>query len=133
MIRKENLTIVFAAMVIVAAGAYGQADYSIPWHSIDSGGGTSTGGPYTLVGVIGQPDAGNVMSGGDFTFNGGFLAGNFGCVVNLTDLAIFCEQWLAVGTGLTADFDTDLNVDIVDFSAFAAWWYYSCPGDWPLK
>jgi hypothetical protein len=45
--------------------------YSIDWHTIDGGGGTSTGGVYTVSGTIGQPDAG-AMSGGNFTSHGGF-------------------------------------------------------------
>jgi hypothetical protein len=49
--------------------AWGQ--YSIDWSSIDGGGGTSTGGIYTVSGTIGQPDAGT-MSGGNYTLNGGF-------------------------------------------------------------
>ena len=47
------------------------ADYSIDWFTIDGGGGTSTNGQYSLSGTIGQPDAG-VMSGGNFTLQGGF-------------------------------------------------------------
>ena len=50
-------------------GAWGQ--YSIDWHTIDDGGGTSTNGLYSITGTIGQPDAG-VMSGGNFTLQGGF-------------------------------------------------------------
>lgn len=45
--------------------------YSIDWFTIDGGGGTSTGGVYSLSGTIGQPDAGR-MSGGNFTLDGGF-------------------------------------------------------------
>ena len=41
--------------------AWGQS-YSIDWSTIDGGGGTSTGGVYTVSGTIGQPDAGT-MSG----------------------------------------------------------------------
>ena len=48
-----------------------QAQYTIDWWTIDGGGGTSTNGPYSLTGTIGQPDAG-VMSGGGFTLVGGF-------------------------------------------------------------
>ena len=33
------------------------AQYRIDWHTIDGGGGTSTGGVYSLTGTIGQPDA----------------------------------------------------------------------------
>lgn len=38
---------------------------------MDGGGGTSTGGVYSVSGTIGQPDAGT-MSGGQFTSVGGF-------------------------------------------------------------
>jgi hypothetical protein len=48
-----------------------QAQYSIDWSTIDGGGGTSTGGVYTVSGTIGQSDAG-AMSGGDYSLNGGF-------------------------------------------------------------
>ena len=47
------------------------AQYSIDWSTIDGGGGTSTGGVYSVSGTIGQPDAG-AMSGGNFTLQGGF-------------------------------------------------------------
>jgi hypothetical protein len=45
--------------------------YTIDWHTIDGGGGTSTGGVYSVSGTIGQPDAG-AMSGGNFSVTGGF-------------------------------------------------------------
>lgn len=50
------------------------ARYAIAWHTIDGGGGTSTGGVYTVTGTIGQPDAGGPMSGGNFSLTGGFWA-----------------------------------------------------------
>jgi len=31
--------------------------YAIDWFTIDGGGGTSTGGAYTVSGTVGQPDA----------------------------------------------------------------------------
>jgi hypothetical protein len=46
-------------------------NYSIDWYKIAGGGGTSTGGVYTLNGTIGQPDTGT-MIGGNFTLIGGF-------------------------------------------------------------
>ena len=49
----------------------GAADYALDWSTIDGGGGTSTGGVYSVSGTIGQPDAG-AMSGGTFTLIGGF-------------------------------------------------------------
>jgi hypothetical protein len=48
--------------------------YSIDWSTIDGGGGTSTGGVYSVSGTIGQPDAG-AMSGGNYMLQGGFWSG----------------------------------------------------------
>jgi hypothetical protein len=56
--------------LIAATTGIGQ-DYTIDWFTIDGGGGTSTGGVYSVSGTIGQPDAGT-MSGGNYTLNGGF-------------------------------------------------------------
>jgi hypothetical protein len=51
--------------------AHGQ-QYSIDWHKIAGGCGTSTGGVYSVSGTIGQHDAGDAMSGGNYTVTGGF-------------------------------------------------------------
>ncbi len=52
--------------------AFGFAQqYSIDWHTIDGGGGTSSNGQYAVTGTIGQPDAGT-MSGGSYSLTGGF-------------------------------------------------------------
>ena len=37
--------------------AQGAGPYEISWYTIDGGGVRSSGGPYTLTGTIGQPDA----------------------------------------------------------------------------
>jgi hypothetical protein len=47
--------------------------YTLDWWTIDGGGGTSTGGVYSVSGTIGQPDAGT-MNGGNYTLVGGFWA-----------------------------------------------------------
>ncbi len=52
----------------------GRAQYAIHWYSTDAGGGTSSGGSYTLSGTIGQPDAGT-LTGGSYTLQGGFWPG----------------------------------------------------------
>ena len=54
----------------LTAGASAQ-NYSLDWFTIDGGGGTSTGGSYSLSGTIGQPDAGT-MTGGNYSLTGGF-------------------------------------------------------------
>ncbi len=47
--------------------------YAVSWYTIDGGGGTSSGGTYSLVSTIGQPDAGT-LSGGSYLVVGGFLS-----------------------------------------------------------
>src|SRR5215469_4695823 len=49
-------------------------NYSIDWFKVAGGGGTSTGGVYTLSGTIGQHDAGGPMAGGIYSLTGGFWA-----------------------------------------------------------
>lgn len=48
--------------------------YTVDWYTIDGGGGTSTGGVYSVSGTIGQPDAGVTMTNGQFAVTGGFWA-----------------------------------------------------------
>jgi len=50
------------------------AQFGIPWYTVDGGGGTSTGGVYSVSGTIGQPDAGPTMTNGQFSVIGGFWA-----------------------------------------------------------
>jgi hypothetical protein len=59
-----------AAICLLATSAHAQ-NYLIDWHTVDGGGGTSTGGAYTLNGTIGQPDPG-VAAGGLYQLFGGF-------------------------------------------------------------
>ena len=62
-----------AALVLlpVASGVRAQS-YSIDWFKIAGGGGTSTGGVYSVSGTIGQHDAGRPMTGGNYSVTGGF-------------------------------------------------------------
>ena len=48
--------------------------YSIDWHKVAGGGGTSSNGQYTVSGTIGQHDAGGPMTGGNYSLTGGFWA-----------------------------------------------------------
>jgi hypothetical protein len=57
-------------LVFLSAPAFAQ--YAINWSTIDGGGGTSTGGVYSVSGTIGQPDAGPTMTNGQFSVTGGF-------------------------------------------------------------
>src|SRR2546427_9756944 len=66
----KSLKITLLLFAVTSTTALAQS-YSIDWFTIDGGGGTSTGGVYSVSGTIGQPDAGK-MSGGNFTLDGGF-------------------------------------------------------------
>lgn len=66
-IRIALCTVVTA---IAAINAVAQ-NYSIDWHKVAGGGGTSTNGQYTVSGTIGQHDTG-VSTGGNYTVTGGF-------------------------------------------------------------
>ena len=59
-----------AVLILIEVAARAQS-YSIDWFTIDGGGGTSTGGVYSVSGTVGQPDAGR-MSGGNYSVDGGF-------------------------------------------------------------
>jgi hypothetical protein len=63
-----SATLLFVAVTLRAQ------NYSIDWFTIDGGGGTSTGGVYSVSGTIGQPDAGGPMTGGNYSLTGGFWA-----------------------------------------------------------
>lgn len=69
--NSARFSYTMAAILATSASLATAADFSIDWFTVDGGGGTSTGGVFSLSGTIGQPDAG-VMSGGPFTLVGGF-------------------------------------------------------------
>jgi hypothetical protein len=77
--KRIRRAVVIVVMLMAALSVIGatvvsaqSSGYTLAWLSIDSGGGQSGGGAYTLNGVIGQADAG-VLSGGVYVLRGGFL------------------------------------------------------------
>ena len=62
----------FALLSTPAAHAQTGGGYDLSWFAIDGGGGTSTGGVYSVSGTIGQPDASGPMTGGNYSLTGGF-------------------------------------------------------------
>jgi hypothetical protein len=70
------MRIAFALLVFSASLGLALAqNYRIDWHTIDGGGGTSTGNVYKVSGIIGQPDASPTpMTGGTYSLLGGFWA-----------------------------------------------------------
>lgn len=63
--------LIFLFGLLIPAISFGQ-QYSIDWFKISGGGGTSTGGVYSVSGTIGQPDASGAMHGGNYSVTGGF-------------------------------------------------------------
>lgn len=68
------MKIAIGILLLVAAVSFASAQsYSIDWHKVAGGGGTSTNGQYSLSGTIGQPDASATpMAGGNFSVTGGY-------------------------------------------------------------
>ena len=58
-------------LMVTAAVPAGAQTYDLSWFCIAGGGGTSSGGMYSVSGTIGQADT-SVLSGGNYTIEGGF-------------------------------------------------------------
>jgi hypothetical protein len=68
---KLALTALFLALGVLGLTAQ---SYSVDWYKVSGGGGTSTGGTYSVSGTVGQQDAGGPMTGGNYSLTGGFWA-----------------------------------------------------------
>jgi hypothetical protein len=66
-------TIFLSAAALLLLTLTASAQYSIDWFKVAGGGGTSTGGNYSLSGTVGQADAG-AMTGGPYGIVGGYWA-----------------------------------------------------------
>jgi hypothetical protein len=62
-------------LVAVAMSVAQAQEFSVPWFSIDGGGGSIGGGAYALFGTVGQPDAAAPSTGGGYTLTAGFVPG----------------------------------------------------------
>ena len=67
----KRLLLTIAALLPLLALAQ---SYSVNWSKVAGGGGTSTGGVYSVSGTIGQPDAGGPLTNGQYSITGGFWA-----------------------------------------------------------
>jgi len=137
--KKKTITdihrsLIWVMLLIVLAESSANGQYEVNWYTIDGGGGQSSGGPYTLTGTIGQPDAA-YSRGGNYELLGGFWPGGPLCFVDFQHFARFAEYWWLKGTGLPADlYDDGFNkVDYLDLKVFVEEWLCYCPADWPLK
>lgn len=77
----KNIMVILVVLLCASAFAFAQSsggDFEITNSTIDNGGGTSTGGKFSLSGSIGQHDAYHqISSGGEFALAGGFWANAF--------------------------------------------------------
>jgi len=125
-------------LVLTVSAAGSESAYVLDWFTIDGGGGTSSGGPYTLTGTIGQPDAA-YSAGGSYELLGGFWPGGPLCFVDFYSFSRFAENWLETPCNPGNDWcgGADLNqkdgVDSVDLKLFVEEWLYYCPYNWRLK
>jgi hypothetical protein len=71
--RIQTCCLILAGLLLALPKLHAQS-YSVDWHKIAGGGGTSTNSQYAVSGTIGQPDASanSAMSGGNYSLTGGF-------------------------------------------------------------
>jgi|ERR1017187_2930891 hypothetical protein len=115
--KQIGFTMLLAALLLElgVSSALGQS-YSIDWYKIAGGGGTSTGGVYTVSGTIGQHDAGGPMTGGNFSLTGGFWAlfavqtlGAPVLSIKLTTTNTAMVYWTSPSTGYSLQVNTNLS------------------------
>ncbi len=113
-IRMKDGRIMLWLLCLLMFGATALAptkgQYEISWYTIDSGGGTSSGGPYMVTGTIGQPDAGWSI-GAKYELFGGFWPAG--------PIAKVFESYRT--------FNGDLNILITDWNETEAELFGDCP------
>ena len=112
--KAKKMTLI-SSVALIAATALAQS-YSIDWHTIDGGGGTSVGGAFSVSGTLGQPDGGAAMSGGSFSLVGGFWSliavptpGAPWLRISLTPTNTAIITWPASSAGFALQQNANLN------------------------
>jgi len=88
----RTTVLVTIALLLIVSTALARSGYDLSWWTVDGGGGTASGGSYTLVGTIGQPDAG-ILTGGDYTLGGGFWGGGVAAAGYKVYLPLILRQY----------------------------------------
>jgi hypothetical protein len=90
--------------------------YSINWHKISGGGGSGSGGPYSLSGTIGQHDAGGPMTNSNYSVSGGFWtiftvqnSGGPLLSIKITGPNVVMVSWPSPSTGFNLQVSTNLG------------------------
>jgi hypothetical protein len=113
---KTKLSWIGLFAVLLAPTLFAQP-YSIDWHKISGGGGTSTNAQYSITGTIGQHDAGAPMSGGNYSLTGGFwglisvvqMPGAPTLTVTVTGANTIVISWPSASTGFLLQQNSDLS------------------------
>jgi len=63
---------IIALLIFGLAASQALAQYQMNKYSINNGGGKISGGSYEIKSSIGQVDASNTLSNGNYSLNGGF-------------------------------------------------------------
>jgi hypothetical protein len=127
----------FIGSLLLVGSAHAQSGgpYALTWSTIDDGGATlaSSGGPYTVAGTIGQPDAGPVQSGVPYTDTGGFwnktIAScpadfNGSGAVSVQDIFDFLSAYFS--NQPAADFNHSGAVSVQDIFDFLGAYFSGC-------
>ncbi len=129
--------IIFALLPILLGASTAAAqmgpNLDLSWNTFDAGGGTSTGGVYTLVGTVGQFDAGG-MTSGNLTLLGGFWGSpsiicypdcNGSGTLTIADFGCFQSKFAA--NDPYADCNQNGTLTIADFGCFQSKFAAGCP------
>jgi hypothetical protein len=130
----NSVYVVAVVICLVAVCPQHAAADSIQSGIVGGGAGISTGGLYTLIGTVAQPDVA-ASTGGNYEIRGGFLSRGQVCTITLEDFANFAKSWLNTGIDLPADLyvDSSNKVNNFDLAVFAQLWLTYCPFGWELK
>ena len=112
---KPFFAVLLAITFCLSTALSAHAQYSIDWYKVSGGGGTSTGGVYSVSGTIGQHDAGGPMTGGSYSLTGGFWAlyavqtpGAPVLTIKLTTTNTAQIYWPSPSTGFNLQVNTNL-------------------------
>ena len=120
-----------AGAAVAPASAQTGGPYDLSWTTVDGGGGTSTGGVFTLHMTLGQHDAGR-MQGGPYVLWTGYWAvpPPIACypncdnstntpILNVADFACFLNAFAAGATYANCDNSTNTPIlNVADFACF---------------
>jgi hypothetical protein len=70
--RSGPLLAIAALLLLASVALAASGTFDLSWWTVDAGGGTSSGGDYSLTGTPGQAEVGTLMQGGTYELAGGF-------------------------------------------------------------